>query len=175
MKRSAKVAFGGIFSALAVVCLLLTLFPYATFALPALAGLMLLPIALECGSRWAFGSYAVVSILAFLLAPDMEAKLLFVLFFGYYPTLKLWLDGLNKAPQWLLKLGLFNAAAVGGYLLLWFVVGLPADTFQLFGLNLPLVFLALGNIVFFIYDRALSNIVLMYETRWRDRISHLWR
>lgn len=175
MKRSAKVAFGGIFSALAVVCMLLTAFPYATYGLPALAGIMLLPVALECGSRWAVGSYAVVSMLAFLLAPDMEAKLLFVLFLGYYPTLKLWLDGLNKLPQWLLKLGLFNAAAVGGYLLLLFVFELDPDTFQLFGMNLPLVFLLLGNVVFWVYDRGLSNGILIYETRWRDRISHLWR
>lgn len=175
MKRSAKVAFGGIFSALAVVSMLLTVFPYATYALPAIAGVFLLPIALQCGSRWGLGGYVVTAILAFLLAPDMEAKLLFVLFFGYYPILKLWLDGLNTALQWTLKLLLFNGAAVGGYLLLYWVVGLPADAFQLFGVNLPLVFLALGNVVFILYDRGVHNLVLLYEIHWRDKLTRFWR
>lgn len=175
MKRSAKVAFGGIFSALAVVCMLLTVFPYATYALPALAGVFLLPVALQCGSRWGFGGYVVTAVLAFLLAPDMEAKLLFALFFGYYPIVKLWLDGLKGWLQWVLKLTLFNATAVGGYLLLFFVFSLDADAFQLFGVNLPLVFLALGNVVFVLYDRGVSNLVLMYEVHWRDKLTHFWR
>lgn len=175
MKRSAKVAIGGVFSALSLVLMLFTLFPYATYALAGLAGVMLLPVALECGKPWAFGAYGVVSVLSFLLAPDMEAKLLFVLFFGYYPILKLLLDRLNKGVGWLLKLLLFNAAMVGGYLLLLYVFGLPMDTFELFGVNLPLVFLLIGNGVFWLYDRVLSGFVVMYCSQWHDRITRLWR
>ena len=175
MKRSAKVALGGIFSALSLLFMLLTLFPYATYALPALAGVALLPVALECGTRWALGAYAVVSVLSFLVAPSMEARILFVLFFGYYPILKILLDRLKKVLQWLLKFGVFNAAMVGGYLLLLFVLGMDQDMFVLFGVNLPLVFLLLGNVVVFIYDRALTNIVIMYRFKWRGYIARFWR
>ncbi len=175
MKRSAKVAIGGIFSAVSLLFMLLTLFPYATYALPALAGVFLLPVALECGIRWSFASYAVVAFLSFVIVPSMEAKMMFVVFFGYYPTLKLLLDRLGKAPQWLLKLAVFNVTMVGGYLLLLFVLGLDMDTFVLFGINLPIVFLLLGNVVFWIYDRALVNIVIMYHEKWHPKIARIWR
>lgn len=155
--------------------MLLTLFPYATYALAGLAGVMLLPVALECGKSWAFGAYGVVSLLSFLLVPDMESKLLFVLFFGYYPILKLLLDRLKKGFSWLLKLAVFNAAMVGSYALLLFVFGLEADAFELFGIQIPLVFLLLGNGVFWLYDRVLSGFVVMYISQWRNRIARLWR
>lgn len=173
MKRSAKVAISGVFSALALVCMLFTIFPYATYALAGLAGAILLPVALECGKTWAFGAYGVVSLLSFLLAPDMESKLLFVAFFGYYPILKLILDRLNRVAGWTIKLAMFNATMVGSYLLLLYVFGLPADSFELFGVNLPLLFLLVGNVVFWLYDRVLSGFVVMYCTQWHDRIAHL--
>lgn len=175
MKRSAKVAIGGVFSAVSLLFMLLTLFPYATYALPALAGVFLLPVALECGVRWSFAAYAAVTFLSFLVVPSLEAKMMFAVFFGYYPALKLLLDRLSKVPRWLLKLAVFNTAMVVGYLLLLFVFGLDMDTFVLFGVNLPLVFLLLGNVVFWIYDRALVSIVIMYHEKWHPKITRIWR
>ncbi len=175
MKQTSKLALGGILSALATLCLLLTVFPYATFALPALAGLVLLPVSLECGSRWGWCCYAAVSLLAFFVAPDKESALLFVLLFGYYPTLKLWLDSLlNPILRWGLKLALLNATAIGSYFLATLVLHLPVEM-ELFGLDLPLVFLLLCNGVFLLYDQGLSNMVLVYETRLHPLISRIWR
>ena len=43
--------------------------------------------------------YAAVAVLSLLFAADKEAALLFVLFFGYYPVLKSFLERIsNKSP-----------------------------------------------------------------------------
>ena len=81
MKQSSKVALGGIFSALALVCMMLTVIPALEFSLPALAGVVLIPVVLELGVPWGWLSYVCVGILSLLIAPNMEAKVLFVAFF----------------------------------------------------------------------------------------------
>ncbi len=85
MKKSQKVAFCGVLCAMAVVILMLTVFPYATYALAALAGMLMIPAVLELGVQFGVICYVVTAVLAALLTPDAEAKLMFIMFFGYYP------------------------------------------------------------------------------------------
>ena len=175
MKQSGKVALGGVLGALSLVCLFLTIFPYATYALPALAGAVLIPVVLEIGVKTGWMVYAAVAVLALIITPSVEAKMMFVAFFGYYPVLKASLERLRaRWLEWTLKLVVFNAAMVVSYVLLLFVFGLEADTFELFGINLPLVFLAMGNVVFVIYDVALTNIITLYMRSWHPRLSRLF-
>ena len=152
MKTSGKVALGGVFGALAILCLLGTVFPYATFALPAMAGLCLVPVAIETGRRWGWLAFASVAVLNVLLTPSMEAKVLFVAFMGYYPLLKLSLDPLPPLLAWPIKFVLFNVAIVAAYWLMLHLFGLEDNSFELFGVNMPLVFLAAGNVTFLLYD-----------------------
>lgn len=175
MKQSGKVALGGVLGALSLVCLFLTIFPYATYALPALAGAVLIPVVLEIGVKTGWMVYAAVAVLALIITPSVEAKMMFVAFFGYYPVLKASLERLRaRWLEWTLKLVVFNVAMVVSYVLLLFVFGLEADTFELFGINLPLVFLAMGNVVFVIYDVALTNIITLYMRSWHPRLSRLF-
>ena len=175
MKRSGQIALGGMFGALSLVCLLGTVFPYGLYALPALAGVMLLPLALEFGTRWGLAGYAAVGLLALFVTPSMEAKVLFLAFFGYYPTLKLWLEG--HTHRWvgcLIKFAVFNLTMVGSYVLMLRVFGLPADSFELFGVSLPLVFLAAGNVIFWVFDAALTGVVQMYWKKWHPRFCRMF-
>lgn len=97
---------------------LTALLPMATFALPALAGLLMIMIVIEMGARWAWPTFAVVAILSVFFVPDKQAALLYVIFFGYYPILKALIERLkNKIVQWVLKYAVFNAAIVSAYLL----------------------------------------------------------
>lgn len=64
------------------------LIPIGTYALPAIAGVLLIVAVIEIGAKWAWMIYAAVAVLSLLFAADKEAALLFVLFFGYYPVLK---------------------------------------------------------------------------------------
>ncbi|MCI8554446.1 MAG: hypothetical protein HFJ80_05820 [Clostridiales bacterium] len=175
MKQTSKVALCGILSALSLLLMVMTIVPVATYALPAMAGAVLIPVVMEAGVKWGWLSYAAVGLLSFLVAPDPEAKVLFLTFFGYYPVLKCLLERMKKRwAEWLIKLILFNGSMAGSYWLTIFVFHLPSD-FQLFGVSLPLIFLLIGNVVFVIYDLALTNVLTAYWYRLHPRLSRIFR
>lgn len=61
-KNSTKTAIGGIIAALSIVLMLLTsAIPTLTYAIPAIAGLLLVIIVIEVNKKWAFGVYFVVA------------------------------------------------------------------------------------------------------------------
>ena len=95
LKRTGKVALCGVIAALATVVMLLSYFPYLTYAVPAVAGLLFVILAIEAGKKWAFASYLAACVLVFLMA-EQEAKLMFIAFFGYYPILKGLIESLRK-------------------------------------------------------------------------------
>ena len=176
MKHSGKIALGGLLAALSLVCMLLTIFPFADYALPALAGVLLIPIVLESGVKWGFMVYAVVGILNAILTPSLEAKVLFIAFFGYYPVLKALIERIRFRPlEWAAKLLLFNGTFVAAYWLMLHVFALPADSLELFGVNVPLLLLGTGNIVFVIYDVAVTNLIVLYQRMLRPKLLHIFR
>ena len=63
---------------------------------------------------------------------------------------------------------------VGSYVLMLRVFGLPADSFELFGVSLPLVFLAAGNVIFWVFDAALTGVVQMYWKKWHPRFCRMF-
>ncbi len=180
MKRTSYTALGGVLSAVSITVLLLTIFPFATYALPPLAGTFLIPLVIECGKKWAFCAYAAVSLVALLIVPDVEAKTLFIVFFGYYPIIKASLENLkSRVWEWLAKVGVFNLATIGGYIVLS-QVGFSMDAFRLEGVSLPLsafllMFLLAGNVIFVIYDIGLSRVLPLYFMRVQPSIRKMFR
>ena len=173
IKQSQQVALCGVIAALCTVLLFMTgLFPFSTYALPALAGLLMVAVAVETGPRWAFTLYVAVSILSFLMTPDKEAMLMFVAFFGHYPITKLQLEKLKVKPLvLLLKFLCFNACVVLAYLVIIYLFRLPdvLTEFGDFGKYSVLVLLALGNLLFVTYDFALTQITRTYIFWFRPR------
>ena len=145
MSKSGKIALGGLLTALGVVLMFLTgLIPIGTYALPAIAGVLLIVAVIEIGAKWAWMIYAAVAVLSLLFAADKEAALLFVLFFGYYPVLKSFLERIsNKVLSWISKFAVFNVAVVACFFLAVNFLQLPEDSFTVFGIYLPWVFLAM--------------------------------
>ena len=173
MSKSGKIALGGLLTALGVVLMFLTgLIPIGTYALPAIAGVLLIVAVIEIGAKWAWMIYAAVAVLSLLCAADKEAALLFVLFFGYYPVLKSFLERIsNKVLSWISKFAVFNVAVVACFFLAVNFLQLPEDSFTVFGIYLPWVFLILGNAVFLIYDIALSGLVATYVEKLHHRVT----
>lgn len=173
MSKSGKIALGGLLTALGVVLMFLTgLIPIGTYALPAIAGVLLIVAVIEIGANWAWMIYAAVAVLSLLFAADKEAALLFVLFFGYYPVLKSFLERIsNKVLSWISKFAVFNVAVVACFFLAVNFLQLPEDSFTVFGIYLPWVFLILGNAVFLIYDIALSGLVATYVEKLHHRVT----
>lgn len=176
-KLSVKVSFCGIVAALSTTLMFLTgVVPIATLAIPALAGCLLIAVVVEAGLAWGFGVYGVCSVLAFLLAPDREAALFYVLFFGYYPVLYAVLGRIkSKALRYAAKLLIFNAAVAAETLLSIYVLGIPLESVQFLGKFTPLVLLILANLVFVLYDFALDGLIATYVHRIHGKFRQIFR
>jgi hypothetical protein len=173
MKNSKKMALTGMLCALAVAIMMMGgLIPLATYCCPALAGLMLIPIFVECGEKLSWCAYAAIAALSLMLCPDKEAALFFV-FLGYYPIVRWRLEQIRSAPLRIIaKLGVFNIAVGIIYLLLIFLFRMDRiiQEYQEMGLILTAVCLLLGNITLLFYDRLLANITVLYVNRLRNKL-----
>lgn len=175
MKHTGKIAVGGIISALALVIMFLSWFPYLTYAVPAIAGAVLIVIVIEIDYKWALLVYGVISVLS-LFMMETEAKLLFICFFGFYPILKFKIDTF-KAPwlRWLCKFAVFNAAIVLAECALVFIFQVPFEEMGAFGKWTAAVLLGLGNITFVIYDIALGELITQYVRILHPRIQRIMK
>jgi len=175
MKKSTQVAMGGLCSALCLLLMFLTgMVPFATYALPAMAGIVLIAIAWENGVKTAWVVYGAVAILSLFIVPDREAALMFIVFFGYYPILKPFMDRISpKFLQVLAKFGLFNLAIIGGYAFTIYVLGLTElmEGMGDFGQLSLVILLAMANVMFILYDFALKHLIVLY-VKW-FRIKYL--
>lgn len=160
-------------AAVSVVIMLASYFPYLTYAIPGVAGVFVMVVAMELGAKWGYLCY-VVSALIVLFAGEMEAKLLYLLFLGYYPVLKGNLERIkNKSVQYLLKLAVFNVAAFVFYKLSVLLLSVDPSEYNL-GFKYGLIaFAVVANIVFCVYDFALSRIVTLYFVKYHDRINKM--
>ncbi len=177
MKISGKIAFAGVICCLSLACMLLTIIPTMEIGLPALAGGILVLPTIELGKRYGFLCYGATAFLSLLIAPSLEAKVLFVLFLGYYPVLKALIE--RKGPpvlQWVVKLMLFNiTVCVAYWLLIKVFTAVVTDDVALFGVYLPVVLLLLGNVVFVVYDIALTRVISVYLRFMQPRLRKMFR
>ena len=158
-------------AALSLVLMLLTaVLPFGTYAFPCFAGILLTAIVIEFGAVWAIGVYAGVSVLSFLLVSDKEAALYYTLILGIYPVLKSFFERIRvKWLSFVLKLVYFNIVAVAAFYISIYLLGVPLESFSLFGVNMPLLFLVLGNVVFVLYDICVTRLIAAYLNIWRHR------
>lgn len=132
-----------------------------------LAGAALSVVVIENGEKTAWLVYISVSLLSIFIVADIDAKLMFILFFGYYSVLKPRLDRIpQKSRRRLLKLLIFNTAMVIGYFVSLYLFGLDEAAAQsdFLGKYMP-SFMLLGlNITFSMYDFLLAKYVALYQT-----------
>ena len=173
MKTSVKVSLGGVIAALSLVLMFMTaLIPFGTFAFPTFAGMLLVVMVIEGGCGYALAVYAVTAVLSFLLIPDKEAALIYTAFFGLYPTVKSLIERIPKmAVQYLVKFALFNVCMIAYFFIGIKLLSIPEDSFSVFGVNAPLLFLLLGNVYFLIYDICVTKLVTIYLQKWRHKLN----
>lgn len=167
-----RVAFCGIIAALGLVLMLLTsLVPVGTYAFPCFAGIFIGAVVIEYGWKWGLGVYAVVAVLSLFLAGDKEAVLYFIALFGYYPILKAVFEKhiKNKIILYILKFAVFNTAAIASFFPAAFLLSISPEEYTLFGVYMPLAFLAFGNVFFLVYDFAVTVFVGQYVVRLRSK------
>ena len=115
MKKTGQIAICSMMAALSMVIMMLTgLIPMAEFALPAIAGILLVPVVTEVGWGAGWLTYGAVSLLSLILAPSKECALYYLLFLGCYPLLKSRLEHCrSRVVEWVLKFLIFNVLAAG--------------------------------------------------------------
>lgn len=167
-------AYCGIVAALCVALMLLgAVIPIAMFIAPAVAGFLIATVCVECGLQMALTAYAAVSLLALLFVPDKEVALIFTVLLGYYPLVKPKFEHIRPALlRGLCKLLLCN----GGILLMYGLVlllipgGSISQEMRTTALAVSLTTLAMGNVAFLLYDRALHNMLQVYRILWQPRL-----
>ena len=176
-KRKSKswaMAYCGMAAALCIALMLLgTIIPVAMFIAPAVAGFLIATVCVECGRTMAWTAYAAVSLLGLLFVPDKEIALIFTVLLGYYPLVKPRFDRIRPALlQTGCKLLLCNGAVLAMYGLLLILVpaGSVAQELRTTALAMSLVTLAMGNVAFYLYDRALHNMLLLYCIKWQPKL-----
>ena len=173
-KVSYKVSLGGIISALSLSLMFLTGFmPFLVSLIPALTGAMLIIVYVEINAKWAFFTYVSVAVLCLFITPDKEAGLLYILLLGYYPLVKMFIEKIsNKVLEWIIKLAVYNTLIVIYYQIVIRVVAGSdlADETGEWGKYGAFIFLGLTNIVFIIYDVAVSRLKDLYVKWFRKKI-----
>ena len=169
MKQSSKCAIGGITAALSLVLMIsVAVVPFLTYALPAVAGAMIIFIVTEIDKKWAFGVYASVSVLGIFLVPDKEVAVMYLALFGYYPILKRIIETKVKKPfSWVLKILTFLVTMTVSYYLMIKLMGVTLDEMDTFGMWAIPMLLGFGAMAFVLYDIMLSKLVIIYKFRWR--------
>lgn len=120
---------------------------------------------IEYGKGTPWMVYAAISVLSLLLLPNKFPAALFALFAGFYPILKEKLERKNKVIRWVLKELIFNICLTVIVLLYFFLFF--KGTVQVPWMIAVAIILA--ELVFILYDKAISKIIRIYVMEFRHR------
>jgi hypothetical protein len=165
---SHKVAYCGIICALSVMIMLISLVPGFTYAVPAASGIFIWSICFFVSYKWALLSYAATSLLSLMLVPEIEARVIFIVFLGYYPIIRDKLIIVKPVVlRFLIKLAIFNIACVISYNILVPIIGIDKvlEGAERFGDMAVYAFWGMANFAFLCYEFFLSQMKFAIE-KW---------
>ncbi len=174
MKKSVKIAFSALLAALAAAFTVASLFPYLTYAIPAIASLFIMVAVIELGVKWGLASYLVSAALVLLLPSDPEAKLIYLTVTGYHPVLKSVLE--TKCPrllEYIVKFAVLNSALLISYGFFAKLFGINMSDMGEFGIYSRLILLAAANAVYFIYDIMVTRMSVLYCNKLHRTVARI--
>ncbi|MCL2087926.1 MAG: hypothetical protein FWH14_00440 [Oscillospiraceae bacterium] len=177
--KSSRVALCGMIGALSSAIMFFGgIFPFSYFVMPAIAGTVFIPIVIETGRRWALMTYTTVSLVSAIIVFDKFPVLIFIMFFGFYPILKSFIEGIKEIiTVYAIKFALFNTVVFLCYYTVTSVIVVSeiADELAEYNRVLLMAFLVLANVAFLMYDMALTSIVSIYLYRFSGIVRRLMR
>lgn len=164
MRNTKKLSLAALMSALGVAFMyggaMLEVLDLSTAALASICVMLVL---VEIGMRYAWLTYAVTGVLSLLLLPQKLAAVLFLGFLGFYPMTKAFFERRFRGWRCLvLKVLLLNACTALMLLAVRYVMT-EALWFEI-------MTLVLANIVFVVYDVALTRLLRAYVFVWRKKL-----
>lgn len=128
------------------------------------ASLLIFFAVMEMGTPYQYLIYGVTSLLAVLLLPDKTAAFAYLLFGGIYPVFKAMFEKLHFVVAWILKFSYFNTVLTLMIVISKYIMHVE-DTDMGFGI----LFYAFANFTFWLYDIAVSQLILLYLVKLRQR------
>ena len=176
--KTKKMTASALLAAMGVALMFLgSLIETLDLTMAAMASFFCIFAVIEFGSTYSWLIYAVTGILTVVLMPHSMVGWFYLLFFGYYPILKEKFERLKRPVAWMVKLIVLNIALIisiilasyvfyGGNIFEAFVLMFGAEDW---GIYAAAGIYALLNIVFIIYDIALTRLISLYLFRLRQR------
>ena len=169
-----RITFSAVSLTLTVICL------YGASALPtgrvaalAIASLFCGICVSQYGVRYGVALYVGASLLSLLLVPKRMLVAIYILFAGYYPIVKLYIESLDKLwAEWVIKILYFNVVLIVLYMVFkaFFLPHLSSTIVMLALQYMGLIIVAL-EILFVLYDWMLSYMIGYYNQMVR-RVKH---
>ena len=183
-EKTKKLTLCATLAAMGVVLLLIGGFiEVLDLSMAALASFFCIFAVIEMGRGYPWMVFAVTGILAVVIMPQGLGGWLYLIFFGYYPILKEKIEKLFMPLAWLLKLIVFNLAVTVYAVICYFLFfgqleALFNEAASLLGgvgngaVIIAAIYLVL-NIVFVVYDVALTNLITLYLVKLRKKFRFL--
>lgn len=170
---SYRVALGGIVSALCLTAMFFAgIMPALYLLLPMIAGVLMMIIAVEVSTGWAWLTYTAVGLLSLFITFDKEAALIFIMLFGHYPILKFYIDRIQvRFFRRIIKFVVFNICVLSYFFVTVYIFGLDQmlEEFDEIGRYGAYIMLGLCNIIFVLYDINLDACHHLYRTKLMPR------
>ncbi|MBE7039056.1 MAG: hypothetical protein E7404_09175 [Ruminococcaceae bacterium] len=167
-----KLAISSVLMGLCIVCLFIGSIWPVKIAMCLMASFIVSIVVVECGHKYAWLVYIGVTIISFLLIPKKIIVYGFIAFLGFYPIIKLYIERLNKLwVEWIAKFIFFNIILILAYFALNYFL-LPSLDIALVGFVFKYIasIIAVSEIVFLIYDLAVSYFISYYRQNLRRYI-----
>lgn len=175
LSKTNKITICAMMAASAVVVMLTSYFPYLTYAIPAIAGLCIMISLIETDTKWALLSYLSSAVIVAIVA-EPEAKMLYILFFGFYPIVKAVFEKIkSRLIEYILKFAVFNAAVILAYAVFAVLFSIDVGDMGDFGKYSAIILLFAANIVFVVYDIAVSRMAQFYILKLHPAVVKIFR
>lgn len=183
-EKTKKLTMSACLAAMGVVLLIIGgVAEVLDISMAALASFLCIFAVIEIGKSYPFMIYLVTAVLAVLIPITGASGWLYLAFFGYYPIIKEKLEKLFKPLAWVLKLAVFNAAITVYAVICYFLFfgqlkGLLDEFSSLFGgmdvgaMLVVAVYVVL-NVIFVVYDFALTQLITLYLVKLRKKFRFL--
>lgn len=172
MSKARQISIGAIFSAISFMMVFLSMYMPLTYLWVMLGGFGIMVIMTEAGARTATLAYITVSILCFILLPNISRAITFVLLTGYYPIIKVWLDNITRGSvRRVIKLLVFLMYSIVSTWITVQILGLAVGFEQLGHLRIHILIpLAQLTIYGIAYDYVLKELKQKYVEKIRPKI-----
>lgn len=164
IRKSKKIAFCALFSALGVVLMYMgAIIEVLDISMACIASMICIVTLIEIGGGYPWLVFAVTGGLSLLLLPQKFGALIYVCLAGFYPMLKCFYErAKSRIAEWIFKLVTFNAAMGIMMAFAVFVFIVPGMT-----KGYIIAFFLLGNVTFVVYDIALTMLIRLYFLKYR--------